>query len=122
MPGETNADGGDSPELFDLVIEPTTRAVLEAVDDEPLSAKELADRCDVSGPTMYRRVNAMEEFDLLTTGTQIDPNGNHYTVYESNVDQIEVEIDPSNGEVSVDLTYRDSTDQFIHLWEGLRHQ
>lgn len=122
MPGETDTDGGDSPELFDLVIEPTTRAVLEAVNDEPLSAKELADRCDVSGPTMYRRVNAMEEFDLLTTGTQIDPNGNHYTVYESNVDQIEVEIDPSNGEVTVDLTYRDSTDQFIHLWEGLRHQ
>ncbi len=122
MSRDADADGGDSPELFDLLIEPTTREILVAVDDEPLSAKDLAERCDVSGPTMYRRVNAMEEFDLVRSGTEIDPNGNHYTVYESNVDQIEVEIDPSDGEVSVDLTYRYSTDQFIHLWEGLRNQ
>jgi len=122
MAGNDDANDRNTQELFDLVIEETTRSILEAVDGEALSAKELADRCDVSGPTMYRRVNAMREFDLLRTSTEIDPDGNHYTVYESNVDRVQIELDPGDEGVIVDVSYRNRTDQFIHLWEGLREQ
>lgn len=97
-----------------------TQSILRAIDSEPLSAKELADHCDVSGPTMYRKVNTMKEYDLLNEGTEIDRNGNHYTVYESNVDAIQIAIDPSETAIDIDVTYRDTTEQFIHLWEGLR--
>ena len=119
---EENAGTDGTEVLFRLLVDPTTREVLHAVDREAMSAKELADRCDVSGPTMYRKVNAMLEFDLLETGTRIDPNGNHYTVYRSNVDHVRVAMDPSANRTDVDVTYRRRADQFIHLWEGLTNE
>lgn len=115
-----NSGGGD--EFFRLLVDPTTQRVLRAVDSDALSAKELADRCDVSGPTMYRKVNTMQEFDLLDERTEIDRDGNHFTVYESNVDTVQITIDPSEGTTDIDVTYRSTTDQFVHLWEGLKEQ
>lgn len=111
-----------SQRLFDLLIEPTTRRILSAVADDGLPVKELADRCGVSGRTMYRKVDRLREFDLLQADTKIDPNGNHYTVYESNVERVRITMTPGEREIDVDVTFRSSTDQFVNLWEGLKQK
>lgn len=115
----TDTSAGDD-ELFRLLVDPMTRSILRAVDTDRRSAKELAEQCDVSGPTMYRKVNTMQEYNLLTEGTEIDRDGNHYTVYESNVETIQMAIDPSKETPEINVSYRSTTEQFIHLWEGLK--
>lgn len=119
---EDESGEGDTRALFDLLIEPTTGEILHVVDEEALPAKDIAERCDVSGPTIYRKLNAMQEFDLLATRTEIDRYGNHYTVYESNVDHVQISLTPSENEIGVDVTYRSTTEQFIHLWEEFKQK
>lgn len=69
---------------------------------------------------MYRKVNTMQEYNLLNEGTEIDRDGNHYTVYTNNVETIQIAIDPQEETPEIDVTYRSTTEQFIHLWEGLK--
>lgn len=81
----------------------------------------MSDICDVSGPTLYRHVNTLLEHDLLQQETELDAQGNHYTVYENNTRRATIEIFPDTGEIKVDLPYRDSVERFKHLWEEMRH-
>jgi predicted transcriptional regulator len=112
-------NGGES-ELFDLFSDRRTIRILQETDQTPRSVKELSAICDVSEPTLYRHVNTMLEHDLLQQETEIDTGGNHYTVYENNIRSATVDITPSSDEIHVDLTYRDSVEQFKHLWEGMK--
>jgi predicted transcriptional regulator len=110
----------DGNELFDLFSDRRTIRILHETDQNPRSVKELSTICEASEPTLYRHVNAMLEHDLLQQETEIDTGGNHYTVYENNIRSASVEITPSSDEIRVDLTYRDSAEQFKHLWEELK--
>lgn len=112
---------GDRNELFELLSDQRTTRILYKTDQTPHSVKELADICDASGPTLYRHVNTMLEYDLLQQETEIDAQGNHYTVYENNIQSATIEITPVTEEIHVDLTYRDSVERFKHLWEGMKH-
>ena len=110
MVDEARTGVSGAQRLFDLLVDPTTRTLLQAVDEQSLSAKELAEQCDVSGPTTYRKVNDMLEFDLLEARTELDGDGNHYTVYDSNVDHVQISIDPGENRTTVSVTYRQGTD------------
>jgi predicted transcriptional regulator len=110
----------DWDKLFELFSDRRTTRILYETGQTPRSVKELADICDASGPTLYRHVNTMLEYDLLQQETRIDAQGNHYTVYQSNIESATIEITPVTDEVHVDLTYRDSVEQFKHLWEGMK--
>lgn len=115
-------DRGDAETVMRLLIDDAVRKALSLVDGQALSVKELADRCDVSGPTMYRKVNVLEELDLLEAETRIDPDGNHVTVFRSNVDRIDVSVDPSEDDLGVEVVRRRSADRFKDLWSGLKEQ
>ena len=114
-------DGREENDLFDLFSDRRTIRILHETDHEPRSVQELADVCNASEPTLYRHVNTLLEYDLLQQETEIDTQGNHYTVYENNIRSATVEISPASDEVHVDLTYRDSVDQFKRLWEEMKH-
>lgn len=118
--GQPRGDGErDATDLCDLLADERTRRVLAALADEPLSVKEAADRSGTSTATVYRRVGDLLDHDVLATERRVDGEGNHYTVYRSKVERIDVVVDPVAGRVTADLTYRDAADQFARLWEGL---
>ncbi len=106
-------------DLCTLLADERTRSVLAVMADEPLSVKEVAERSDASTATVYRRVDDLLDHDVLAEETHVDGEGNHYTVYRSKVERVVVEVDPGEGRVTADLTYRDAADQFVRLWEGL---
>jgi predicted transcriptional regulator len=108
-------------DLFDLLSDERTMQILTETDGDSRSVEQLADACEASGPTLYRHVNALLDHDLLQQETEIDARGNHYTVYRSNVQSVDIRLDPSEEAVHIDLTYRDSVDQFKHLWEEMKH-
>lgn len=115
-------DREDAETALGLLVEDSVREALQTVDSQALSVKEIAERCDVSGPTMYRKVNVLEELDLLEAETRIDPNGNHVTVYRSNVDRVDVSLDPGEDDLDVEVVRRRSADRFKDLWSGLKEQ
>lgn len=105
-------------DVFDLFGDALTRRILVIASEQPLSADELAGSLDTSHPTVYRRINALLEYDLLKERQQIDAEGNHYKTFETTLNRIAFEID--DGGYDIDIRMRQSiVDQFGDLWSDL---
>lgn len=105
-------------DVFDVFGDSLARQLLVLASDRPLSADDLAQQLGVSRPTIYRRVNALIDYDLLRERQQIDAKGNHYQLFETTLQRITLEID--NGGYTIDLTMRQSlADQFESFWTDL---
>lgn len=97
-------DAWEAETLFDVLERETARRILALTAVESLSAQELAARTEESEPTIYRRLDVLEEFDLLEEVTRIDEDGNHYTEYETNLASVTFELE--DGGFTIDVTYR----------------
>jgi DNA-binding transcriptional ArsR family regulator len=114
--GEEDGDAAD--EVLDLVGQHDTRRLLAHARREPLSARELADRCGLSLSTVYRRADALSERNLLDEQLQPDQEGNHYRTFETSVERISMIVE--QGAFGVDVQYRrDLTDKFEAFWQDL---
>ena len=117
----------DDPGVSD---DPTLESVVELLDDEharsiltttsvdPLSAKELSERCDVSQATVYRRVERLTAVGLVAERTRPRADGHHDTVYVAVLDELSIRL--RDGELEFDLERRgdDVADRLTRLWEG----
>lgn len=105
-------------DVFDVFGDSLARRILVLASDRPLSADELADQFDASRPTIYRRLNALIDYDLLRKQQEINTDGNHYQVYETTLKRVTFEIE--GGGYTIDMTVRQSlADQFESFWSGL---
>lgn len=75
------------------------REILVETSVEPLSGVELAQRCDASEPTVYRRIDRLCDHGLLEGTQVIDPDGNHFKRYEADLAHVCIDLD--GGEFSV---------------------
>lgn len=104
--------------IFDLFGDDLTRRILVLASEQPLSANELAGTLDTSHPTIYRRINALLEYDLVTEQQQIDAEGNHYKTFETTLNRISFEID--DGAYNIDIQMRQNlVDRFDDFWSDL---
>jgi len=113
------ADDRSIEEVLDTIGDRHARRVLAAISREPRSAKELAEACDLSLPTIYRRIEMLAEYDLVTDRTLVAEDGNHYKVYESNFESTVISLDDDEYRVRI---YRQDNlpDRFSQLWDDLR--
>jgi predicted transcriptional regulator len=104
--------------VLDTIGDEHARHLLAAISDEPRPAKELADACDISLPTVYRRLEMLEEYDLVTTDTVVADDGNKYSVYESNFESTVITLEDDEYQVRI---YREDNlpDRFGQLWDEL---
>ncbi|MBP1986545.1 ArsR/SmtB family transcription factor [Halolamina salifodinae] len=102
-----------------LLEDETARAILTRTSREPMSASELKQQCDASGPTIYRRLERLRERDLIEEQTRPDPDGGHHTqVYAPNLRRVTVELD--DGELHLEIDRReDMSDRFTRLIEDI---
>lgn len=110
----------DEIERIAAVLEDSTaRTILTETSQEPMAATTLSDRCGVSEPTIYRRVENLRECDLLVERTKLDPDGGHHrTLYATNFERLTVEL--RNGQLDIRIDRReDPADRFTRLIEGI---
>ncbi len=105
-------------EILDTIGDEHARHLLAAISREPRSAKELAEECELSLPTVYRRIEMLDEHDLLTDRTLVADDGNHYKVYESNFESTVITLEEDEYQVRI---YREDNlpDRFSQLWDEL---
>jgi len=114
-------EASSAGDLLDTLGDEQARALLEAAAVEPRSAKELAERCGMSLPTVYRRLERLEAHALVTERTEIAADGNHYNVYECNFESTVITLDEDGYEVK--LHHRDTApDKFSQLWNELARE
>jgi len=105
-------------EILDTIGDQHARKVLAAISRESRSAKELAAECDLSLPTVYRRLEMLQEYDLIVDRTLIADDGNHYKEYESNFESTVISLQDDEYQVRI---YREENlpDRFSQLWDEL---
>ena len=105
-------------DILDTIGDEHARRVLASISREPKPAKELAEECDLSLPTIYRRVEMLEENDLVKDRTLVADDGNHYKVYECNFESTVITLDDDEYRVRI---YREENlpDRFSQLWDDL---
>jgi len=104
--------------VFDVFGDELARQILVLTSERPLSADALSEHLDVSPPTIYRRVNTLIEYDLVTSRQQIDDDGHHYRTFETTLKRVAFEIE--DGGYNIDVQMRRSlVDQFESFWSDL---
>lgn len=108
----------DPSNVLDVFGDDLARKILVLASERPLAAEDLADELDVSRPTIYRRVNALIDYDLIREHQQIDIKGNHYQIFETTLKRISFEV--ADGGYDISLEMRQSlADQFESFWDDL---
>lgn len=109
-------DGEELATVTDLLADEVARTILEATVEEWLSAEALADRCNVSTATVYRRLEPLVSHDLVATRTEPDENGHHYKVYTATLDRVVVALTDEGLDLRVTRRQR-MADRFIEFVE-----
>jgi len=105
-------------EVLDAIGDEHARQILAAINQQARSVKELAEECDISLPTVYRRIETLSEHDLVTARTLVAEDGNEYKVYEANFESTVISLEANEYEMHV---ARESTlpERFRSLWDEL---
>lgn len=112
-------DAQVSASAINVIGDAKTREVLATLSIESYSAKELAEKLDVSEPTIYRRLGRLEKHNLVNKRTIVTTDGNHYSVYECNFQSAIITL--QEGEFFVWFNRKDNlADKFADLWETIR--
>lgn len=102
-----------------LLADETVQDILTETSVEPMSASSLKERCDASGPTIYRRLERLREADLVVERTRPDPvAGHHRTVYAPNLDRVTVDLREGRLDLRIDRSEH-MADRFTRLIEEM---
>ena len=112
----SEADGPDEDVLHVLDDEYAKEILVETY-AEPRSARRLAELCDASRSTVYRRIERLQNHDLVESRQRLDPEGHHREVYAASLQRVTVELTADGFEVSVDRTEEDAASRFTRLYE-----
>jgi predicted ArsR family transcriptional regulator len=107
----------DPEALADLLGDECARTILVEAKKEPRSAAELSDRAGVSEPTVYRRLERLREYDLVSADIQPVTDGKNYELYRTELDGIELDLSEDGFEITVSRRER-MADRFTQFVEG----
>jgi len=109
----------DEDELLALLDDEYARDILVELTKEPMSVSELCTACEMSDPTAYRRLDRLQDAELVTEQQELDPDGHHYKCYVATVEDVTVTFVDGTYEVTVTRQSSDPADRFTDLFEGL---
>lgn len=104
--------------VAELLADDCARTILEATWSQARSAEELEERCDVSLPTVYRRLETLAELDLVEVRRRADADGHHYKTYRARLERVVVELDEDGFALRVSRRGR-MADRFTRFVEDL---
>lgn len=88
--------------LLDVLGDEGGRRILALASEEPRTAEELAENLTVSQPTVYRRLDALEDHDLVREERFVDDEGHPRQRYRTALESAEFEV--RDGEFVIDVT------------------
>jgi DNA-binding transcriptional ArsR family regulator len=114
---------------------PELRAVLDALDDadaraiirtieEPATASEVSERCDIPLSTTYRKLELLTEAGLLVEGTEIRSDGHHTTTYTVAFEDVRIALTESREfEVEITRTAEQRPDERLaDIWTTVQEE
>ena len=87
--------------FLEVITDKYAREILTALVDRPTAAATLADELGASRPTVYRRLNSLEEAGLIESTVALDPDGHHRKRFHVVVDSANLTFNSSGIEIAV---------------------
>lgn len=104
--------------ILDVVSDDVVKSILTVTDRQAMSAQTLEAHCDASLATVYRRIEELLELGLLRERTELRADGNHYKMFESNLEHLSVRLD--DGDLEIDVDRRDDApDRLRTIWDAM---
>ena len=87
------ASPAETARLFDALDSEACRTVVRALEEGPMTAKELQDAGDIPLSTVYRCVNELVDTPLVEETTRVSEGGHHASEYSRPVETVVVSLD-----------------------------
>jgi DNA-binding IclR family transcriptional regulator len=117
--------GEDSPDLgsvLDALDDADCRTIIRHL-DEPMTATEVSEECDIPMSTTYRKLDLLTDASLLTEGTEIRSDGHHAARYELDFETVSIGLTENRElDVSIDRSVRSADERLASLWGEVRKE
>ncbi|PSQ16441.1 transcriptional regulator [Halobacteriales archaeon QS_8_69_26] len=115
-------DAPDLQDVLDALEDPDCRAFVRAL-EEPMTASELSEACDVPLSTTYRKLDLLTEASLLGERTEIRKDGQHTTRYAVEFEGVRILLgDDREFVVRVDRPERTPDQRLADMWTEVRKE
>lgn len=98
---DTPPQGADDETMLSLMSDDYARDILDALGEQPLCARELVDRMDASRPTVYRRLQRLEDAGVVEGVMTVHPEGHHRKQFRITVDHMHLTFGSDGVSVEV---------------------
>ncbi len=114
-----DTDDPDLEVVLDALHDATCRDIL-CVLDEPLTADDLAQRCDIPRSTVYRKLDLLSTASLVEESTEVRADGHHTTRYRGDIEAVHVLLRDGEFDLDLDRPQRGPEQRVAELWEEVR--
>ncbi|MDY6780151.1 MAG: helix-turn-helix domain-containing protein [Halobacteria archaeon] len=114
-------DEPDLQEVLDALNDPDCREILHQA-DEPMTADELSESCDIPQSTLYRKLDLLTDASMLEETVELRSDGRHTSRYRRDVDEIRVSIDDEAIEVEISKPSQEPDQRLAKMWEEVRRE
>lgn len=123
-----NASGRDKkpdprPEIvLDALADDAAQAIIGEL-EEPMTASELSDACEIPLSTTYRKLELLTDAALLSESTEIRRDGQHTTRYTLAFEEIRVRLTENRAlSVEVERRERGRDERLAELWKEVQEE
>lgn len=115
------ADPGPSLQpVLDALDDSDCRTIIEHL-DEPLTAGEVSEECDIPMSTTYRKLDLLSDAQLLAEGVEVRQDGHHATRYRTDFENVVVTLtDERDFDVAIERPAEDAADRLASMWSEVR--
>ena len=117
---------GDQPDLqplLDALDDADAREIIRTI-EEPATANEVSERCDIPLSTTYRKLDLLTEAGLLEEGTEIRSDGHHTTTYTVVFEEVRIALTESR-EFAVEIARTEEQrpdERLADIWTSVREE
>lgn len=113
----------DHPRLqvvLDALDDPECRTIIERM-EEPMTAKELSEDCDVPLSTTYRKLELLADASLIEERTELRASGRHTARYALDFEAVHVALAEDRSlDVTIEQPEQTPEQQLSELWAEVR--
>lgn len=118
----TTDEHGPTQRLFDALADPDCRQIVLTL-DEPSTAKEVAERCELPQTSTYRKLELLSDADLVEERTRIRSDGHHATCYVRDFDGVFVAVDEDQSfDVDVVSESESPDERLARFWSRISEE
>lgn len=125
MARDPRSSAGEPPAVDDVLgtlHDADCRTIIRHL-EEPMSAGEISETCDIPSSTTYRKLDRLTEADLLEESTAVRSDGHHTTLYDIDFERVVLELERDRSlAVEIERPAESADERLANMWREVRKE